>query len=88
MDTIYQCDLFKMAFDAATHPIILKHNPKYDDQLGDRLPYICYDDVMDYNCVIKAYPKDGMPSFVNAEGDVVCQYDSIENMVEDRWEID
>ncbi len=52
------------------------------------LPYICYDDVMDYKCVIKAYPKNVMPSFVSTEGNVVCEYDSIENMVSDGWEID
>lgn len=88
MEKNYECNLFKTAFEAATHPIILKSNPKYDDKLGDLTPYICYNDVMDYNYVIKAYPEDGMPSFVSTEGDVVCKYDSIEDMVGDGWEID
>ena len=88
MEINRECKLFKTAFDAASHPIILKCNHKYDNKLGNMLPYICYDDVMDYKCVIKAYPKNGMPSFVSTEGNVVCEYDSIENMVSDGWEID
>ena len=88
METSRDCVFFKSAFDSATHPLIIKSNPKYCDKLGGRLPYICYDDVMDYNYVIKAYPKDGMPSFTSTEGDIVCKYDSIEDMVGDGWRLD
>ncbi len=88
METARECGYFKSAFDSATHPIILKSNPKYGDKLHGMLPYICYDDVMDYNCVIKAYPKDGVPSFSSTDGEVVCKYDSIEDMVGDGWRID
>ena len=88
METARECNLFKSAFDAATHPIILKSNPKYSNKLNGMTPYICYDDVMEYCCVIKAYPNDGMPSFVSTEGEVVSNYDSIEDMVRDGWQID
>lgn len=74
--------------DASLAPVF-KPNPKYCiNKFSDLTPYISYDDVMNNKYIIRGRPNDLHNSFDSEEGEVIVEYRSIDEMVNDGWRLD
>lgn len=82
-------ELIDAAFNNAAYPIILKPNTKYmTDQYENMIPYIAYQDVIKGRCRVRAFPSEDVPTYTSTEGDILVEYDSTKDMVNDGWRID
>jgi hypothetical protein len=84
-DKEYQIENLERIFkDGALSPVF-KRNPKYP---VDGISRIAYDDVMNYKCIIR-HDKDFKDnSFWSEDADIIIEYKSIEDLVDDGWRLD
>ena len=91
MDIQREIRLFKEVYEDAMYAPLLRWNPKYQtSQFAGMTPYICIDDICDYKYVVCAIPnKDVTPMLQERfRRNVIAEYDSLEEMVEDGWILD
>jgi len=76
-------------FNAASMAPVFKQNPKYcTGKFAKLTPYISYNDVRNYKYIIRARPLDIHKTFDSEERDIIIQYNSIEQLVNDEWQLD
>jgi len=91
MDINREIKLFKRVYDDAMYAPLLRWNPKYKtEEFNDMTPYICIDDICDYNYVVCAIPDEEVTMMLQERfrRNVIAEYNSIEEMVEDGWRLD
>lgn len=70
---------------------IMRWNDKYlTEEFKGMIPYICINDLVNYQYVICAIPKEEVRMMLMEMNrkNVVKEYDSLESMVIDGWRID
>ena len=84
-----QFELFKRHFDEPICSPQLKWNEKYKTpELQDYTPIIAIMDLVNYNYVVCAIPKEKVKFMLcelNRTNKVLVEYDSLEEMIEDGW---
>ena len=83
--------LFKHVYEDAMCAPLLRWNPKYKTQAFDGMtPYICIDDICDYNYVVCAIPDEEVTMRLQemSRRNVIKQYATLDEMVEDGWMLD
>ena len=86
-----QINLFKEVYEDAMYAPLLRWNAKYHrEEFNGMTPYICIHDICDYNYVVCAIPNDKVTMMLQElnRGKVIVEYNSIEEMVEDGWQLD
>lgn len=76
-----------MIFARGEFSPVFKDNPKHPMQ---GIPRITYTDTMNYNFIIRCCAESVFESgsYWDGPADIVAQYDSIEALVNDGWELD
>ena len=84
-----QLELFQRHYDEPMYSPQLKWNEKYTTlELQDYTPIIAIMDLVNYNYVVCAIPKEKVKFMLcelNRTNKVLAEYDSLEAMVEDGW---
>ena len=83
--------LFKQVYDLAKYAPYVRWNPKYKtEKFNEMTPYICIDDIVNYNYVICAIPDEEVTMALQElhRRNVIVEYNSIEEMVKDGWRLD
>ena len=65
-------------------------NEKYlTEEMKDKVPYICIQDLLNYKYVICAMPKEQVEAILFEFGrhEVVKEYNSLDELVEDDWRL-
>jgi hypothetical protein len=86
-DREYQLDHLDSIFHNGSYSPLFKHNPKYPVNAGDALR-IAYDDVISYNYVIRKDPSASSDTCWSEESEIVADYDSLQELVDDGWRLD
>ncbi len=74
--------------DASMAPVFKTH-PKYcTNQFSGLIPYICYDDVMEMKYIIRGRPLGQANSFDYEKREIIVEYKSVDEMVNDGWRLD
>jgi len=84
-DKEYQIQNLERIFNDGALSPIFKHNPKYPVEGVAR---IAYGDVMDYKIVIRNEKDFSGNSFWSENADIIAEYKSIEDLVDDGWRLD
>lgn len=88
-DKEYQKKNLEAIYSAGSMAPVFKRNPKHCIEKFEGLtPYISYDDVMSYKFIIRCRPTGEHNSFDSEEREIIAEYDSIENLVNDGWRLD
>lgn len=88
-DKEYQKKNLEAIFSAASLAPVFKSNPKHCiGKFADLIPYISYDDVMNYKFIIRVRPIGEQNSFDAKEREIIAEYDSLESLVNDGWRLD
>jgi len=88
-DKEYQKKNLESIYNAASMAPVFKPNPKYcTGKFADLIPYISYNDVMSYKYIIRGRPTNEHNSFDAQEREIIAEYDSLENLVNDGWCLD
>ena len=82
-DKEYQLKTLDKVFMAAAYPIVFKNNPKY--HIGWDTPFIALSDVMALNYIIRISKSYEDKSETN---EIIVQYNSLEEIVNDGWRLD
>ena len=78
--------VFQQIFNDALFPVTLAPNPKYSiGKYETMTPYISYDDVLANRYRIRFLPSDAVPSYMEQEGDIIAEYQSIDQILQDGW---
>lgn len=91
MDINREIRLFKQVYDDAMYAPLLRWNPKYrTKKFAGMTPYICINDICDYNYVVCAIPDEEVTMMLSERfrRNVIAEYGSVEEMVEDGWILD
>ena len=83
--------LFKQVYDLAKYAPYVRWNPKYKtEKFNEMTPYICIDDIVNYKYVICAIPDEEVTMALQElhRRNVIVEYNSIEEMVNDGWILD
>ena len=91
MDIQREIRLFSKVYDDAMYAPLLRWNLKYKTKEFDGMtPYICINDICDYQYVVCAIPDDEVTMMLQERfrRKVIAQYQSIQEMVEDGWLLD
>lgn len=89
-DFDWQVKALKNIYNSASLSPVFKKNSKYCiGKFAEMIPYISYVDVMDYKYIIRAKPLTRkINNFDTYQGEIIVQYDSIEELVKDGWQLD
>jgi len=85
-DKEYQVEDLERIFTGATLSPVFRHNPKYPIKGG--IARIAYNDIMDYKFIIRHDKNFNGNSFWSEDADVIAEYKSIEELVDDGWRLD
>lgn len=91
MDTQREIKLLTEVYDEAMYAPLLRWNLKYKTGNFDGMtPYICINDICDYKYVVCAIPDEEVTMMLQERfrRKVIAEYNSIEEMVEDGWQLD
>ncbi len=91
MDIKREVRLFKQVYDDAKYAPFVRWNPKYKtEKYNGMTPYICIDDIVNYKYVVCAIPDEEVKMMLQEQHrrNVIVEYNSIEEMVEDGWRLD
>lgn len=85
----YQIKNIQSIYDHATMSPVFKKNAKYSiNEFKNMMPYIAYNDILNYMYIIRARPSNVFNSFDTEERTIIKEYNSIEEMVKDGWRLD
>jgi hypothetical protein len=91
MDIQREIELLKEVYDDAMYAPLLRWNMKFKTKEFDGMtPYICIKDICDYKYVVCAIPDENVTMMLQefSRREVIAEYNSIEEMVEDGWQLD
>lgn len=91
MDIQREIRRFKEVYDDAKYAPLLRWNMKFKTKDFDgMIPYICIKDICDYKYVVCAIPDEEVTMMLQefSRREVIAEYNSIEEMVEDGWILD
>ena len=91
MDIQREIKLFKQVYDDAMYAPLLRWNIKFKTaQLNGMTPYICINDICNYKYVVSAIPDEEVTMMLQERfrRNVIAEYNSLEEMVEDGWRLD
>ena len=83
--------LFNQIYKDALYAPLLRWNPKYKtEEYNGMTPYICIKDICDYKYVVCAIPDEEVTMTLQemSRRNVIVEYGSVEEMVEDGWRLD
>ena len=82
--------LFNQVYEDAAYAPLLRRNPKFKKQLEGMTPYICINDICNYKYVVCAIPDEEVTMGFQEMNrrNVIREYGSVEEMVEDGWRLD
>jgi hypothetical protein len=83
----YQVKNLQQIFDEARFSPVFRENPKYNIEGVARIDY---DDIMNDRCIIKAdknFPDSGS-FWVGKGAEIIAQYKSVQDLVDDGWRLD
>lgn len=84
-----QLKALKEIYRTANISPIFRPNPAYSSELGEKVPYICLDDVLENRYIIRMLPDEQIKNFpIFSGGDKLKEYPSLEQLVQDGWELD
>lgn len=86
-----QLKALKEIYRTANISPVFRPNAKYASQIKENeVPYIALNDVLEDLFVIRLLPCDVVSRQfpITAEGQVLVEYQSIEELVKDGWELD
>ena len=88
-DRSYQIKNIENIFSAGSFAPVFQNNPKYSiGEFANLTPYIAYDDVMEYNYIIRGRSlMEPINNFDSEKRIIIAKYDSIESMVDDGWRL-
>ncbi len=76
-------------FKEAAFAPIFKHHPTYCiDRFAELTPYISYDDVVDNKFSIRGCPIGSGNSFDSGEREIIIEYATIDELLDDGWQLD
>ena len=84
-DTGYQKENLEAIYKAASLSPVFKSNPKYNT--GNLTPYISYNDIMANKYIIRIRPLEIQNSFDGGKREIVAEYESVEELVNDGWRL-
>jgi hypothetical protein len=91
-DKEYQLNNLKEIYEKALYPPIFKNNPKYCvGKFANLTAYISYEDIMNYKYIIRARDWSSCDSTVlvsNEGSEIIKEYDNMESLIDDGWELD
>ena len=88
-DKEYQKKNLEAIYNAASMAPVFKSNPKYCiGKYADLIPYISYDDVMNYKFIIRGRSLNEHNSFDAEEREIIVKYDSLIDLISDGWRLD
>jgi hypothetical protein len=82
-DKEYQLKTLDQVFMAAAYPIVFKNNPKYD--IGQNTAFIALSDIMNLNYILR---KSKSYDDKSDQNEIIVQYNSLQDIVEDGWRLD
>ena len=96
MDIQREIERFKDVYKDAMYAPLLKWNVKFKTEEFDGMaPYICINDICDYNYVVCAIPNEEVDKQLQkgplqelSRRKVIAEYNSLEDMVKDGWRLD
>ena len=91
MDIQREIRLFKEVYEEAMYAPLLRWNSKYKTKEFDGMtPYICINDICYYKYVVCAIPDEEVTDMLQERfrRNVIKEYGSLEEMVEDGWMMD
>lgn len=83
--------LFKQVYHDAMYAPLLRWNLKYKtEKYNGMTPYICIDDIVNYKYVVCAIPDEEVTMKLQEfhRRNMIVEYNSIEEMVNDGWILD
>ena len=86
-DREYQIENLKRIFNDGALSPAFHPNQKYQVK-GRGIIRIAYGDVMDYKYIIRYDKSFSSNSYWNENAEVIAEYESIENLVDDGWRLD
>ena len=88
-DKEYQKKNLESIFKDASMAPVFRRNDKYCiGKFKDLTPYISYNDVMEYKYIIRGRPLGEYNSFDSKEREIIVEYESIDDLVNDGWQLD
>ena len=85
-DKEYQIENLERIFNDGALSPVFKWNPKYP---VDGEPRIAYRDVMNYKYILRNCKESlNFNAFWSEEADIIVEYKSIEELVDDGWRLD
>lgn len=89
-DQAYQKKNLDAIYRDASFAPVFKKNPTYCiGKFADATPYVSYDDVMDNKFIIRARPLgEEINSFDSQAREIIKEYHSSEDLVNDGWRLD
>lgn len=82
-DKEYQLKTLDQVFMDAVYPIVFKNNPKYD--IGQNTAFIALSDIMNLNYILR---KSKSYDDKSDQNEIIVQYNSLQDIVEDGWRLD
>lgn len=86
--------LFQRVYEDAMYAPLLRWNPKFKtnetNEFDGMTPYICLNDICNYNYVVCAIPDEEVTMMLQERfrRKVIAKYDTLEEMVKDGWILD
>lgn len=81
-----QKEILESYYNDATLAPIFKKNPKYCvNEFADLIPFIAYDDIMNYSFIIRGTQSIDNKSETNP---VIVEYKSIDEIINDGWRLE
>ena len=88
-DREFQKKNLEAIYNAASLAPVFKHNPKYSTgKFNGLTPYISYDDIMNYKFIIRGRPVNEYNPFDAQKREIIAEYNTIEELVNDGWRLD
>lgn len=84
-----QLKALKEIYSKAFISPVFRANGAFANEIGDDLPYISLDDVLENRYIIRLLPEGSASAFPYTEkGSLLKEYPSLEALVLDGWELD
>ena len=84
-DKDYQMKNIQRIYDDGALSPFFKGNPKYEIRGA---PRIAFSDIMDFKFIIRSDHEGSSNSFWDEKTDIIVQYNTLEELVNDGWRLD
>lgn len=88
-DHEYQKKQLERIFNGALLAPVFHRHPDYCiNQFAKLIPYISFDDVMDYKYIIRGRPTGEHNPYDTEEREIIAEYHSLDELVNAGWRLD